>query len=493
MTTEDIVRGLRELGVTEGMALMAHVSLSAFGRVEGGADTVIAALLEAVGDTGTVCMPAMAGEQPFDVHTSPSTVGAVTERFRSRPGVQRSLHPTHSVCALGPGAEELICAHITQPTAVGPESPWGRLARLPEGHVLLLGCDQDRNTLLHCAEEVVDAPYLHTIQRDYLDERGVRRTKTLEKYPGPHRDFIGLDKLLRDGGAMRVGKIGRAVCRLMHAGKTLELVVAALRADPAAVLCNNPNCDDCVRQRAAITRHRLSQEDFTLAAIVDELAMPLDRLDEAVGIITSQGIDAVEFGPELTAALLDLPAEDLAAVDGLLREMHVRVTLVSCPAGGAPEQVEALAVSLGAAMVKLPPPAALRADVRGITPVVENAAGTLCDTKARCEAFLEQAPGVALAFNPAHFAHVGEKPFLQTFYKGRLKRAVRQLYVTDGCRPGGDAYTLPGRGQGEVKEIISILRCAGFDGVMCLKMGNRLGKQELLRHCKALWHLMDRM
>lgn len=491
------------MGVTEGMVVMAHVSLSAFGHVEGGAETVIEALVEGVGERGTLLMPAMSGEQPFDVHTSPSTVGTVTERFRSWPGVKRSVHPTHSVCGLGPATDELICAHIEQPTALGPESPWGRLARLPEGHVLLLGCDQDRNTLLHCAEEAVDAPYLNSIQRDYLDARGVRRTKTLEKYPGPHRDFIGLDRLFSDGGAMRVGKVGRAVCRLMHAGKTLELAVAALRADPAAVLCNNPNCEDCVRQRAAITRHRLAQEDFTLAVIVDELALPLDRLEQAVRFVREQGIEAVEFGPELTAALLDLSAERLGAVSGLLREMQVRVTLVSCPPGVGPEQVEGLAVALGATMVKLPPPtappgaeigaAARRLEASGITLVVENAAGTLCDTKARCEAFLEQAPGVSLAFNPAHFAHAGEKPFLQTFYKGRLKRAVRQLYVTDGCRPGRDTYTLPGRGQGEVKELISILRCAGFDGVLCLKMGNRLGRGELLRQLRAFWYLMERM
>ena len=72
---------------------MAHVSLSALGRVEGAADTVILALLDAVGPAGTLAMPAMSGDQPFNVHTSPSNVGAVTERFRTWPGVTRSLHP----------------------------------------------------------------------------------------------------------------------------------------------------------------------------------------------------------------------------------------------------------------------------------------------------------------------------------------------------------------------------------------------------------------
>ena len=508
LSKDDIVEGLRELGVTEGMVVMAHVALSAFGDVEGGADTVIRALAEAVGESGTLCMPAMSGEQPFDVETSASNVGAVTERFRSWPGVERGLHPTHSACCLGPMADELLRGHISQPTALGPESPWGRLARLPNGYVLLLGCDQDRNTLLHCAEEVVDAPYLKTIERDYLDEHGERHTKMLEKYPGPHRDFIGMDSLLREGGAMTVGKIGDAVCRLMHAGKSVELAIAALRYDPAAVLCNNPNCEDCVRQRANITRHRLSQEEFTLAAVVDEIGLPLDQLEEAVGIIKGQGIDTIEFGPELSAELLDMSVEQLGAVASSLCALDVRVSLVSCPqedpSADIVRRVAEIAKALGAAMVKLQP---FRAEHAGLleelpslvddrrdacpTLVVENVAGTVFDTKANCEGVLTRAPGLKVAYNPAHFAHVGEKPFLQTYHKGKLKRALEQLYITDGCRPGGDPYTLPGQGQGEVKELMSILRCRSFDGVFCLKMADRTGKQEFIRQCRAFWHLME--
>lgn len=508
LNKDEIVQGLRRLGVTEGSVVMAHVSLSAFGEVEGGADTVIAALLEAVGETGTLCMPAMASAQPFDVHTSPSVVGQVTERFRHWPGVKRGLHPTHSVCCLGPRAEELLAGHIDQPTALGPESPWGRLARIPGALVLLLGCDQDRNTLLHCAEEAVDAPYLGTIERDYLDETGQVRTKVLTRFPGPHRNFIGLDRLFREQGAMRVGRIGSAVCRAIDAGRTVELAIAALRADPAAVLCDNPHCEDCVKQRADITRHRLRQETFTLAAVVDEIGWPLERLEEAVEVLQNQGIDTVELGPRLSAAVEALSPDELAAVARRLGTLGARASLVTCSESddltGAVQRTARAARALAVGMVKLPPmgrgtppdPAVLASladelGAQGIKLVVENAAGTVCDTKAGCEAFLDRVPGLWLAFNPAHFAHAGEKPFLQTFYKGKLKRRVAQLYVTDGCRPGGPQYTLPARGQGEVKELVSILRCRSFDGVLCLKMGTDGGPAEFVRQCEAFWHMMD--
>ena len=88
---------------------------------------------------------------------------------------------------------------------------------------------------------------------------------------------------------------------------------------------------------------------------------------------------------------------------------------------------------------------------------------------------------------------MGENPFLRVYYKGRLKKHVVQLYVTDGCRPGAEAFTLPGQGQAEVKELMSILRCRGFDGVFCLKLSGEGGKQAFARQCKAFWHLLETM
>jgi aminoglycoside 3-N-acetyltransferase len=513
LTREAIIEGLRALGVREGMVVMAHVGLASFGEIEGGADTLIEALKEAVGEAGTLCMPAMAQEQPFNVASSPSTVGSVTERFRTWPGVKRGLHPTHSACCLGPHADELIEGHINQPTALGPASPWGRIARLPHGYILLLGCDQDRNTLLHCAEEAVDAPYLQTIQRDYLDEDGQRRTKVLPRFPGPHRDFIGLDSLFAEGGAMKVGKIGRATCRLMNAGRTLDLAIAALRRDPAAVLCDNPSCEDCVRQRADIIRRRLASEEFTLAAVVDDIGLPLWEIGRAIRVVQGQGVDALEFGETLSTALIELPAPQIPGIARQIHEAGAQVAGVSYPGGhnlrDSVHRAADLAHVLGARHVKLPrltwgdteaeQALAMLATLseelseQGLTLLAENHADSRFGTRAACEEVLAAAPALRLAFNPAGFAQAGEKPFLQTFYRGKLKRLIAQLYVTDGCRPPDEPFTLPGQGHGEVKELISILRCRGFDGVLCLKLGDQRGKHEYVRHAKAFWHLMETM
>ena len=58
LSQAEIVAGLRRLGVAPGDALEVHSSLRSLGRVAGGAASVIRALQEAVGPTGTLIMPA---------------------------------------------------------------------------------------------------------------------------------------------------------------------------------------------------------------------------------------------------------------------------------------------------------------------------------------------------------------------------------------------------------------------------------------------------
>ncbi|MBD3292863.1 MAG: hypothetical protein GF393_08075 [Armatimonadia bacterium] len=525
LTKQDIVEELRALGVGPGMTIMVHSSLSALGHVEGGAETLIEALIEAVGRDGTVAMPAMPGGGVFDIETSESSVGAVTEAFRTWPGVKRSFHPSHSACAIGPRAEFLLEDTLDHPTAIGAESPWGRLARLPEAHVLLLGVDQDRNTLLHHPEEVVRAPYLSTIEREYVDEDGNVQTKTIEHFPGPHRDFIGLEPIIRESGAMRIGKVGNAVARLMHAMTTDEAVTAALRRDLAAVLCDNPNCDDCVMQRAGIKAHDLAAYDFTASALLDELID--DLRDAATGTthagglqaVWNEGIRSVELGPALTRQLV----EDAQAAAGLaadLSEMEMTVSCVDCGLAAqelfADEAVVGDCVARAAEVarafecellkVAAPPQgtatedtvARLRAvcEATGddLTVIFENTPGSAWDSGEACDRVMRALAdecNIGFAFNPAHFANVGEKPFLGTYRATKLKRYTRVIYATDGCFPGRPSYTLPLQGNGEVKEVISIFRARSFDGFVTLKMGDRSGPEEFKRHAAAFRRLLN--
>ena len=533
LTRADIIAGLRALGVKAGQVLMVHSALSAFGEVEGGADTLIDALIEAVGTDGTLLMPAMANDKVFDVTASKSNVGIVSDRFWRREGVTRSIHPTHSAAGIGPQVAELFAGHVGQPTALGPDSPWGRMTRREDAFILLLGCDQDRNTLLHGAEEAVDAPYLTPLEVSYLDENREPRTITLEKFPGPHRDFIGLDRafrergVLRDAPVMRVGRIGPAVCRMMSAAAAFAVAVEELQRDPAAVLCDNPHCDDCVMQRGRIRRAQLAEEAFTLAARLDDVAANLWQVTAGAKFLKRLGVRDIEIGAEIAGMLVAAPITTQDAIAGLRKELQaaeLRVRIVTPPPmlwqtleAGPSEAFRAavlMARELGADYLKVtcspPPPEvdlgavakalenhATMAAEAGLKLLIENDPHAAWSNKERCETILGgcASGNVKLGFNPAEFARVGEHPFLKTYYKGALKKHLAVLYLADGCPAPEAPYTLAGRGKGEVKELVSILRCRSFDGILCLRPGERgpYPWATMQEHWEAFWGMMEGM
>ncbi len=182
---EAIARDLAALGVQEGDVLLVHSSLSSMGHVPGGPETVVQGLLEALGNGGTLLMPALSYDhvtpkQPvFDVRRTPSNVGAIPEYFRRRAGTRRSLHPTHSVCAVGAWAAPLLRDHGLDRTPCGPHSPFHRL-RQCEGKILMLGCSLYPNTSMHAIEEMVEPPYLFGGSLTYrlIDWEGEARDRT---------------------------------------------------------------------------------------------------------------------------------------------------------------------------------------------------------------------------------------------------------------------------------------------------------------------------
>ena len=111
---------------------MVHSSLSSLGTVEGGAETVMEALLQALGNEGTLVVPTFTDEVVaryngfvFDVSNTPSYVGAITEAARARPDALRSHHPWHSVSAIGPMADDLTHNKIDSPWR--PGSPMSQI------------------------------------------------------------------------------------------------------------------------------------------------------------------------------------------------------------------------------------------------------------------------------------------------------------------------------------------------------------------------------
>lgn len=128
---------------------------------------MIDAFLDVVGEKGALCFPTLSylftteANPIFDIRITPTNLGVIPETFRRRSGVQRSLHPTHSVAAIGAQAALVTQDHYKDTTPVGANSPF-RWVRDLCGQVVFLGCGCRCNTSIHGVEEMVDPipPYL---------------------------------------------------------------------------------------------------------------------------------------------------------------------------------------------------------------------------------------------------------------------------------------------------------------------------------------------
>jgi aminoglycoside 3-N-acetyltransferase len=156
-----IASALRAGGVETGDTVFFQSAMSSFGEILGGSATPIAALEEVVGAEGLVVMPSfptvgtaaeyLGGDPVFDLSDTPSTMGAVTERFRKLPGTYRSIHPTHSVSARGPCGAELVAGHESAATPFGAGTPFVRLIERNAWQVWF-GCGVGAFTMYHAFE-----------------------------------------------------------------------------------------------------------------------------------------------------------------------------------------------------------------------------------------------------------------------------------------------------------------------------------------------------
>ncbi len=174
VTRASLVRDLKRLGVGSGNTVLVHTAFRKLGWVNGGPQALIEALVDAVGETGTIVMtaqtnlsdPAEWAHPPvpkawvaevrrtmpaYDPKATPTRgQGVVPEYFRGLPRVIRSAHPSISFCARGKRARSLMAKHTLE-ADFGETSPLGKMARA-DAKVLMIGTTYESCTALHLAE-----------------------------------------------------------------------------------------------------------------------------------------------------------------------------------------------------------------------------------------------------------------------------------------------------------------------------------------------------
>jgi aminoglycoside 3-N-acetyltransferase len=159
----DLVADLRRLGIVSGDTVFLHSSLKSLGYIVGGPRAVLEALWEAISPDGTMIVPTyyspgtiLAACQQEDYFFDPrlhgTNLGALPAAFLRFPGVKRSIHPTHSVSALGRHARYVTESHHLAPCIFGTGSPWDRCIEV-NGKVLGLGVSMGPITFYHVLED----------------------------------------------------------------------------------------------------------------------------------------------------------------------------------------------------------------------------------------------------------------------------------------------------------------------------------------------------
>lgn len=245
-TKEQLKTDLKQMGLAPTDSIMIHSSCKSIGEVEGRADGILDALMEFFSE-GLLMLPTHTWAQMgtdhsvFDPETEPACVGILPNLFRKRPGVIRSLHPTHSIAAYGRGTVHGICAadfvkgeeNCTTPCM--PGGCWDRL-RTVHAKIILIGVTHARNTFIHAVEEILDVPERLTEQPVEFQIKmpdGSLKPIRMHRHYNRHTAHISeaFDKLMdayfETGAAVRT-TFGDANCILCDANRIFEVTKEVL-------------------------------------------------------------------------------------------------------------------------------------------------------------------------------------------------------------------------------------------------------------------------
>jgi aminoglycoside 3-N-acetyltransferase len=259
----DLVNALSDLELDRSRPVIAHASLSAFGSVQGGAETVLGAL-RSIADT--LIMPTFTYKTMVTPESGPENnglvygsmrdanrmaeffhpempadplMGIIAETLRRQPEARRSSHPILSFAGIN--AEEIL---QTQ-TLDNPLAPIHELTA-QGGWVLLLGVNHTVNTSIHYAEKFGGRKQF---LRWALTRQGVRECPG---FPGCSNGFEAITSRLR--GIERRTQIGYALVRAIPLSEMVDLIQKWLIDDPLALLCPRRDCRRCNAVRQAVGR-----------------------------------------------------------------------------------------------------------------------------------------------------------------------------------------------------------------------------------------------
>ncbi len=245
----DLEQAFRDVGLQAGDTVIVHCSLSSLGYVCGGAQSIIEALIQTVGQEGTILMPAQSWKNldptagvhwqadaadwdrirenwpAYDKNITPTnTMGAVAEMFRQWPGAIRSDHPARSFAARGKYAQHLMENHDLR-DIFGDTSPLGKLYGL-NGKVLLIGVGHDKNTSIHLADARAEYPSKHlSVESSAMMVDGKRQWVSYETLYVDGEDFLEIGQAFEQVRPVQQTTAGSARIKCMNMKELVDFAI----------------------------------------------------------------------------------------------------------------------------------------------------------------------------------------------------------------------------------------------------------------------------
>lgn len=242
MTVESrIHQELKSFGISEGDTLLIHASFNSLVEIPGEAEAFLLGFEQTLTESGTLMIPTFSDHSVgihnpvFDIRKTPSDLGYISDYFRNREGTKRSLHPTHSVCALGAKADDFVKDHGKDETPFGPNSPFAKLLN-HKGKIMMIGTGLRPNASIFAVQEAIAPLQLigDKVEYDITLEDGSHTTSKLMTYESPENKYhFQKLALLMGEYEMKFGQFLGADTYVINTEVLWERVSKKLKEDPS--------------------------------------------------------------------------------------------------------------------------------------------------------------------------------------------------------------------------------------------------------------------
>ena len=221
-----IIDSFKKVGLCSDDVVMMHSSYKSIAPVEGGPKTVLEAIMEVIGDNGTLIMPTFNFDfclgEPYDKINTPSHMGILTEMVRLDPRSYKVHHPIYSFAVIGKLAQPL--GEISSLSSFGSDSLLAAFHKL-DGKILAIGVPYQKSfTFIHYVEQTVGCNYrfIKEFNGKIINEDGTVDDITCDM--NVRKIDMGVDTYIEPMGE-RVEKLG--VVKVEKIGNTFVKMASA--------------------------------------------------------------------------------------------------------------------------------------------------------------------------------------------------------------------------------------------------------------------------